>query len=267
MSDDAAARKAQTRAVFDRLAPTYDAAGPGCFAYFGRQLVAEVGVEPGQHVLDVATGRGAVLFAAAEQVGPTGTVVGVDFAEGMVRATNAEVSQRRLSASVRVMDAEQLDFAEGAFERVLCGFGVMFFPNLDRALSEFRRVLHPTGRIGISTWQVSQADDVRAVLDELGLGGPGEPGWITDPDELAGLLKRAEFSDVQVRVAAHVFRYADLDEYWQSARGTGQRRRLDVLSPADTERVRAALAERVQRHQRADGLYLEATALLATAAR
>jgi hypothetical protein len=61
-----------------------------------------------------------------------------------------------------------------------------------------------------------------------GLGGPSEPGWIIDPDELADLLKRAEFSDVQVRVAAHLFRYADLDEYWQSARGTGQRRRALV---------------------------------------
>jgi hypothetical protein len=40
----------------------------------------------------------------------------------------------------------------------------------------------------VSTWQVSQADDVRVVLDELGLGGPGEPGWITDQNELADLL-------------------------------------------------------------------------------
>jgi hypothetical protein len=41
-------------------------------------------------------------------------------------------------------------------------------------------VLEPGGRIGVSIWQVSQADDVRAVLHELGLGGPGEPGWITE---------------------------------------------------------------------------------------
>jgi SAM-dependent methyltransferase len=165
------------------------------------------------------------------------------------------------------MDAERLDFPEATFSRVLCGFGLMFFPHLDRALSEFRRVLEPGGRIGISTWQVSQADDVRVVLDDLGLGGPGEPGWITDPDELAGLLKRAELSDVKVKIDSKTFRYADLDEYWQTARGTGQRRRLDVLKPEETERVRAALADRVKRHYRVDGIYLEATALLARAER
>ena len=184
-----------------------------------------------------------------------------------MRATNEEAGRRGLGAPVRVMDAERLDFPEATFSRVLCGFGLMFFPHLDRALSEFRRVLEPGGRIGISTWQVSQADDVRVVLDDLGLGGPGEPGWITAPDELVGLLKRAELSDVKVKIDSKTFRYADLDEYWQTARGTGQRRRLDVLKPEETERVRAALADRVKRHHREDGIYLEATALLARAER
>lgn len=267
MIDDAEARKVQMRVIFDRLAPEYDAAGPGCFAYFGRRLVEEVGIETGQRVLDVASGRGAVLFAAAEKVGPTGTVVGIDLAEGMVRATNDEAGRRGLGAPVRVMDAERLDYPEAAFSRVLCGFGLMFLPHLDQALSEFRRVLEPGGRIGVSTWQVSQADDVRVVLDELGLGGPGEPGWITDPNELADLLNRAGFSDVRVKVDSNAFRYADLEEYWQSARGTGLRRRLDVLTAEQAERVRMALARRVLPHQRADGIYLEATALLASAGR
>jgi ubiquinone/menaquinone biosynthesis C-methylase UbiE len=41
------------------------------------------------------------------------------------------------------MDAERLDFPEGAFSRVLCGFGLMFLTHLDLALSECRRVLEP----------------------------------------------------------------------------------------------------------------------------
>lgn len=51
------ARKMQTRATFDRIAPDYDTSGPGCFAHFGRRLMEAVGAEPGQRLLDVATGR------------------------------------------------------------------------------------------------------------------------------------------------------------------------------------------------------------------
>jgi O-methyltransferase/aklanonic acid methyltransferase len=55
--------------------------------------VEEVGIGAGQRVLYVASGRGAGLFAATEEVGTTGTAVGVDLAEGMVRATNEEAGR------------------------------------------------------------------------------------------------------------------------------------------------------------------------------
>ena len=183
MSDDAEARKSQTTALFSRLAPEYDPAG--CFAHFGRRLVDVVGVEPGQRVLDVATGRGAVLFPAVERVGHAGDVVGVDLAEGMVKATQSDIARRGIRADVQVMDAEQLDFPDATFDRVLCGFGVMGVPNMGGALDEFRRVLKPTGRLGVSTWRVSESEDLSAALEELGLKTP-RPGWITELDPCAG---------------------------------------------------------------------------------
>ncbi|HEV7665788.1 MAG TPA: methyltransferase domain-containing protein [Chloroflexota bacterium] len=262
MTQEAEHRKAQTTAGFNRLAPVYDAAGVGCFAHFGQKLIDSIGVEPGQTVLDVATGRGAVLFPAAERVGPTGQVTGVDLAEAMVEATRAEAERRKLAVDVRVMDAEHLTFSNKRFDRVLCGFGLMFFPNLDQALSDMQRVLKPNGRLGVSTWQISQADDLRAVLDDLGLGGPGEPGWITAPDALARLLIDAGFKNVEVQVATNTFHYADLTQYWQNARGTGLSRRLAALDTEQTDRARAVLAERLRPYQRSDGLYVDASALL-----
>lgn len=266
MTDDIEVSKAQTVAAFNRVAPEYDASGVGCFAYFGQRLVEKLGVNPGQSVLDVATGRGAALFAAAERVGPDGKVCGIDLAEAMVAATHQESARRGLAMQVSVMDAEHLTFLDATFDRVLCGFGLTFFPHLDQALNEMRRVLKPGSRIGVSTWRVSQADDLRAVLDDVGVGGPGE-SWITDADALARLLTRAGFDDVEVHIEANTFRYADLEQYWQNARGTGQGRRLAALSAEHTERVRAALAERVRPRQKPDGIHLEATALLAIGTR
>ncbi len=268
MSADAAARKAQTRAFFDRIAPDYDAAGPGCFAHFGRRLVEVVGVAPGQRVLDVATGRGAVLFPAAERAGAAGTVVGIDLAEGMVRATDEEATRRGLAAQLRVMDAERLDFPDAAFDRVLCGFGVMFFPQLDLALGECRRVLKPGGRLGLSTWRVTQADDLAAVLAQLGLANPGGDALrFNDPDDLERTLVAARFADVRVSVDSAAFRYADVEQYWQNAGSTGLRRWLDQLDAAQVERAKAALADRLRPNQRPDGIQVAATALLAVAGR
>ena len=266
MTDDAAGRKAQVRTQFNAIAPDYDS-GPGCFAHFGRRLVEAAGVAPGQRVLDVASGRGAVLLPSAERVGKSGEVVGVDLAEEMARATNDEAARRGLRARVRVMDAERLDFPDASFDRVLCGFGIMFFPDQERALGEFRRVLKPGGRIGVSTWHRTQNSELEAVLNEFGVTMTRQPGWITEPEALSRLLARAGFAAVRVNTDAQTFRYADVDEYWRQARGTGMRRALDALDSAQADRVRTALADRVRPRQRPDGFDSAASALLAVANR
>jgi len=199
MKGDAAGRKARAKTQFNTVAAEYDA-GPGCFAHFGRRLVTAAEIQPGQRVLDVASGRGAVLFPCAEQVGQTGEVVGVDLADEMVRATNAEASQRAIAGRVHVMDAERLDFADATFDRVLCGFGIMFFPDQLRALGEFRRVMKFGGRLAVSTWRVSQTSEIEAAMAELGMHRAKQPGWITEPDDLSKLLMTAGFTDVFVKV-------------------------------------------------------------------
>jgi ubiquinone/menaquinone biosynthesis C-methylase UbiE len=261
MNDDASGRKARAKTQFNTVAAEYDA-GPGCFAHFGRRLVNAAEIQPGQRVLDVASGRGAVLFPCAERVGQTGEAVGVDLADEMVRATNAEASRRGIAGRVQVMDAEHLDFADATFDRVLCGFGIMFFPDQLRALSEFRRVMKSGGRLAVSTWRVAQNSELEAAMAELGMQRVRQAGWITEPDDLSKLLSMAGFTGVSVRADSHSFRYADVEEYWRQARGTGMRRTLDELNAAEADRLRGALRKRVSSDGQKE-FYSTSTALIA----
>jgi SAM-dependent methyltransferase len=186
----------------------------------------------------------------------------------MVAAVNADAERQGVAARARVMDAEHLDFPDTAFDRVLCGFGVMFFPALSQALSEFHRVLKPGGRLGISTWQITPSRELDMLLREMGLWkGMVGPVRFNDPDALALLLKQAGFHDVQVAVESTRVLVANIDQYWENARSGGPRGSLDALNATQRDQVRKALEERLRSYQRSDGLHLEVVALLATAHR
>jgi len=161
------------------------------------------------------------------------------------------------------MDAEYLDFPDATFDHVLCGFGIMFFPDQNLALREFWRVLKPGGQLGVSTWRVDQTSELKAVMNQLGMAPPRRPGWISEANDLSNLLQHAGFTKVQVDEESHPFRYTDIEQYWMQARGTGMRRVLDNLGAADANRVRAALAERFSLYRQSDGFYVPSSALLA----
>jgi len=66
-ADNMDAAKAEVAALYSLVAPTYGTIGPAVFAHFGRRLVELMGLSTGARILDVAAGRGAILFPAAER--------------------------------------------------------------------------------------------------------------------------------------------------------------------------------------------------------
>ena len=142
MTDKSIDKREESLRVFNQAASTYDQVGPGSFSYFGQRLVDVAEIAVGANVLDVAAGRGALLFPAAAKVGPTGHVTGIDFAPNMVRETAKDIESRKLRhAEVRQMDAEQMDLADASFDWVMCGFALWMFADPARVLQEFHRVL------------------------------------------------------------------------------------------------------------------------------
>src|SRR5882724_11022730 len=135
--------------LFDRSSATYDSVGVESFTVIARQLLADVRLGRGERVLDVGCGRGAVLFAAAEQVGETGSVTGIDLAPGMIDRTVSDIRDRGLTnVQAMLMDAQEPNLPTTDFDTVLASTVLFFLPNPLADLHAWRRLLKPSGRLG-----------------------------------------------------------------------------------------------------------------------
>ncbi|MDX6739495.1 class I SAM-dependent methyltransferase [Actinocorallia sp. A-T 12471] len=151
MTASDAEAKAAVAAMFDRSAATYEDLGAAYFGPMGRALVSRAAITRGSRVLDVGCGRGAVLFPAAEATGPSGSVVGIDLAPGMVERTAAAAAHLPW-VTVALGDAAEPDFPDGSFDVVLAGLVLFFLPSPETALANYRRLLRPGGKLVFSTF-------------------------------------------------------------------------------------------------------------------
>jgi len=111
-----------------------------------RDLLEVAALRPGECVLDVACGTGVVTRLAAERVGPTGTVAGLDVNPGMLAVARANAPAGTEIAWYET-GAEAMPISDSTFDVVLCQMGLQFFANKLDALREMRRVLVPDGRL------------------------------------------------------------------------------------------------------------------------
>lgn len=108
-------------------------------------LMAIADIHPGEHVLDVACGTGVVTRLAAERVGASGSVAGLDVNPGMLAVAGAETPPG-MAIDWREASAEAMPFPDEEFDVALCQMGLQFVPDKSAALREMRRVIKKKGR-------------------------------------------------------------------------------------------------------------------------
>lgn len=223
-------QRAAIAGVFDRSADDYESVGVDFFSVFGLQLVDDLAISPGERVLDVGCGRGAVLFLAAERVGPDGAVTGTDLAPRMVEHVAAEARSRGLAhVNVEVMDAQELTLPPGSFDVVSSGLVIFFLPDPLAALRSWREVLVDGGRLGFTTF--AGGDERWSWLDDV-FRDFRPPGAVS-PQDLKGdspfastqnierLVEEAGFTSVSSTVRVHetTFRGAEQWHAWSWSHG------------------------------------------------
>jgi demethylmenaquinone methyltransferase / 2-methoxy-6-polyprenyl-1,4-benzoquinol methylase len=180
------ARTEHARALFAPLGPTYDRYARllslGQDPRWRRFLVSRVPVGPGDQVLDVATGTGAVAIELARRTGCS--VVGLDQSDEMLAVGRRRVVAAGLAARVRLVPgrAEALPFADGAFDGLTFTYLLRYVDDPAAVLRELARVVRPGGPVaGLEffvprpPWRLPWDLYVRFGLPALGRAI--SPGW------------------------------------------------------------------------------------------
>ena len=156
-------------------------------------------LKPGEVVLDLGAGGGFDCFLAAEKVGKTGRVIGVDMTPEMV-ARARENAEREGFANVefRLGEIEHLPVADASVDVIISNCVVNLSPDKPQVYHDTFRALKPGGRIALS--DVVRLQDFPEVLKNNGALLCSCVTGSASPSEIEEMLRTAGFAQVEVRV-------------------------------------------------------------------
>jgi len=224
----------------------------------------------GERVLDVACGTGVVTRIAAERVGPTGRVVGVDLNLAMIAVARSLLAP--VGAPIEWIKRSALDLGlqDATIDVVLCQQGLQFFPDKALAMREMRRVLVHGGRLALSVWNgVGLYNSAVAEALTRFVSAEAALQFCTSrqapcKDELQRLAAEADFSAVDVRVSRINVHLPRLDKFaLDHLSATPVAPIVAAADPEAREKIGASVMKQLQRYAHRDWVtYPEETHVL-----
>ena len=235
--------KRKAEATYNAAAEHFDDLGYWDVA--GRHTVERLNLKPGSTVLDVGCGTGASALPAAEVVGETGKVIGVDLAENQIKRAQIKATQRQLqNVEFRVGDMTNLGFPDGHFDAVVSVFSVFFVPDMEGLVRELWRMVKPGGKLAITTWGERYFAPVYAIWREAiqaerpDLYTAFNP-WdrISLPKQVSQLLSASGVPNAEIVPESGRQDLRTPEDWWTIVLGQGMRGTVDAMDAATAARI------------------------------
>lgn len=202
-------------------------------AFLNHRLIADARVRSGMRVLDLGSGTGYPALLAAQTVGATGSVTGIDLAEQMLDAARRKAASLKLSnTTFRMGDVTTLPYETASFDAVTTRFCLMFLPEIPKAVTEIARTLKPNTWLAAAVWSAPDKNpylkipiDIIKQFIEIPPPDPTAPGIfrLAQPGELAGMLQQAGFMDISEHEFIGDVQFSVAEEYFSSL--------MDIAAP------------------------------------
>jgi len=194
---------------------------PAVTAIWAADLIERIELRRGARVLDVACGTGVVARMAAERVGPTGRVAGLDINQGMLAVARSVQGVAGAVIGWCQGSVLALPFLGASYDVVTCQLGFQFFPDRPAALAEIRRVLVTGGRLGLSVFGPIERNPATFALAQaldrhLGPGASAvkrAEHLLADPTVLRALADEAGFRRITIATETRVVRFPSATDY------------------------------------------------------
>lgn len=237
-------------------------------------LVEWAEIERSVAVIDVGCGTGAATRLAAEKVGATGHVVGIDVNSGMIQVARSLPIPEGATVEWRECSAYELSSEDQSVDVVLCAQTLQFLADRPAALVEIHRVLKLGGRLCVGLWSELQespyfhslVESVGKHIGEKTAAGLRSAFGLSDAEQIRTLLEEAGYSGIKMAVKP-----IELDLPLPSVfvpihiRATPMAAGFEAASPEARKSVVRDVAKKLALYENGEGIRVPFTTHLAVA--